>query len=309
MELDNNLEQDNVDVTPEENDEGIIADPIENPSEDDWQPEFKFKVMDQEHEIPEYMRSVINKENYDEVRGLYEKAYGLEHVKTKKTALEEELKGKSEMEKKYLEQNQMLGYMGGLLKNKDYHNLFSQLKIPENDVLQYALDRVKYQDLSQDEKIAYDKGIEERNKLYTLEKQNQDLQQKFQDQAVQARTAELDNALNTSQYESAVKNFDQRAGKPGAFKEEVIRRGQLHYYQTGQDLSVQNAVDEVLRLYGNNQQSSGQGMPPNVPNNTQASVNTPHKPVIPNVPSGGGSPARKLPRTIEDIKRAAEAFN
>lgn len=276
--------------------------------EEEWQPDYKFKVLDKEHEFDEFIRPVVNQENYDKIRDLYEKAYGLDHVKQKKSALEKDVERYQEVESQYQKQNETLGYMGTLLKNKDYHTLFSQLKIPEQDVMKYALDRVSYNDLSAEEKQEYDRNIESRQRLANLELQNKQFQQQLATQSVQARADELNRHLASETMQSLVEEFDSRAGRPGAFRDEVIKRGQLAYYTTGKDIPVYEAAQEVVNLFGGATQTATSNANAQATKVQQSHVG-PKKPTIPNVKSGGHSPARKLPRSIDDLKKAAEAFN
>ena len=304
------VEQEEVIQDPREEPEEIVHDPREE-QPDEWTPDYSFKVMDKDHEFDDFIKPVVNKENYEQVRDLYEKAYGIDFVKTKKTELENEINGYKEKETVYNQQNQSLGYLGSLIKSKDYHSLFNELKIPDQEIMKYSLDRVNYQDLPPEQKQEYDSNIESKQRLRNLEMQNQQFQSQMQTNAVQARMAELDNHLTSGQMQSAVNEFDQRAGKPGSFREEVLKRGQMAYYSTGKDISVQEAAGEVARLYGFNtetQENEGAGKAQQAPIQQQ-SVATSRKPTIPNVRSGGHSPARKLPTSIEDLKKAAAAYN
>jgi len=302
-----------IESDPRENPEEV-TDIIEPPpEEDDWKPDYKFKVMDKEHEFDEFIKPIVNKDNYEKVRDLYEKAYGIDFVKSKKSELENEVNQYKEIEQKYNQQNQSLGYLGSLIKNKDYHTLFNELKIPDQDVMKYSLDRVQYQDLPPEQKAEYDSNIEAKQRLRNLEMQNQQFQSQVQAQAAQARVAELDNYLSSGQMKELVDSFDQRAGRPGSFKEEVMRRGQLAYYTSGKDLSVKEATEEVVKLFGyglNAQYGNQDGNSGNQQQQMQQqTANVGRKPTIPNVRSGGHSPARKLPTSIEDLKKAAAAFD
>jgi len=273
--------------------------------EEEWNPDYTFKVMDEEKSFDDWIKPVVNKENYDQIKDLYEKAYGLDHVKAKNSQLKNDVTRLNESEQKLNQQNQSLAYIGSLIQNKDWHNFFTELKIPEQEVMKYALDRVNYQDLSPEQKQEYDGNIESRQRLRTLEQQNQQFQQQLQNQQIQARSSEIDSYLNSPQYSNVVQDFDNRAGQPGSFRNELIRRGQMAYQATGQDPTTKQLVDEVVKLYGG-QVNDGTVNPIN--QSQQQNVVQTSKPVIPNLRSGGSSPARKLPRSIEDLKKAAAAF-
>jgi len=137
------------------------------------------------------------------------------------------------------------------------------------------------------------------------------IRDRFTSQANQTRFAELDRHIASDQIQGVANGFDQRAGKPGAFREEVVRRGVYAFNSTGKDISVQEAVSEVIGLYGNNEMAP---QPAPIENGEpvviqQQPVVIQKKPTIPRVRAGGHSPARKLPRSIDDLKRAAAAFD
>ncbi len=257
------------------------------------------------------MRPVLNKKNYDQVVELYQKAYGLDHLKGKYNTVKEELPDLRKAQEQLQKQNYALGSMGSLIKNKNYNALFSELKIPDEDIIKYSLDRVQYQDLTPEQKSEYDNNVDSRNRLVKLERENQQFKQSLQQQVVERRNSELDSNLASPDMEGIVSEYDSRVGEPGAFRSEVIRRGQSAYHLTGKDISAQDAIGEVLKVIGIDRQVSS--------NQANAAVNgnvykrekntfVRNKPVIPNVRSGGSSPARKLPRSIDDIKKAVENF-
>ena len=298
------------DLDPREDPIEVSTEEPESEPVEEWTPDYKVKVMDQEYEFDEFIKPVVNKDNYDQIKGLYEKAYGLDHVKQKKTALEEDNRRLAEIEANYQKQNQSLGYMGNLIKEKDYHTLFSQLKIPDQEVMKYALDRVNYNELPPEEKAAYDSNIESRQRLRALEAQNAQFQQQFQHQTVQARASELDQYLGSDQIKDIASRFDQANGNPGAFRQEVISRAKVIADTTGKDISVQEAVDNVARVYSGFMQGQVPAGQENPQGQQQAQPAVAQaKPVIPSVKSGGSSPARKIPRTIDDLKAAAAAFD
>jgi len=299
--------------TPEEDDRGEVEEVDQSePSTEEpgWEPKYTYKVLDKDHEFDDFIKPIVNKDNYEHVRDLYEKAHGLDHVKSKKALLEEDVKRLSVTEQQLEAQNRSLGYMGSLIKARDYHTLFNELKIPEQDLMKYALDRVNYQSLPPEEKAEYDSNIESRQRLRALEMQNQQFQAQMQNNAVQARMAELDNSLSSSQMKGVINEFDARAGKPGAFKEEVIRRGQMAYHATGTDIPVAQAVQEVVRLFGTGQGTTAQGTENSAGMSAQKqTVPQGQKPVIPNIRSGGHSPARKLVTSIDGLKKLADSYN
>ena len=92
--------------------------------------------------------------------------------------------------------------------------------------------------------------------------------------------------------------FDSKVGRPGAFREEVIKRGQMYAAQ-GNDISVEQAVQEVTNLlrpvYGEVQTHANPQSPQVVAPN--------YKPTLPNVRSSGTSAIKRTPNTLADLHK------
>jgi hypothetical protein len=115
---------------------------------------------------------------------------------------------------------------------------------------------------------------------------------------------ELGQELAKPEVVSAITAYETQLGKVGAFKAEVIRRGQ--YYEAVHKISppASQLVQEVLALVGvqaqtqQGSQAASQSTPSQVVQNQQA------KPVISSFQGGGAkSPAKKVPTSIEDLRK------
>jgi hypothetical protein len=100
--------------------------------------------------------------------------------------------------------------------------------------------------------------------------------------------------------------FDQRLGKQGAFREEVIKRGVLAHTTTGQDITPEQAISEVMGIYAAFVQPSQAGqmspqMTPGAPQGTSKQT-----PVIPNVGAKNSSPTRKSPKSLDELRQLAD---
>ena len=275
----------------------------EAPEAPAYQANYKLKVMDQEKEIPEKFRELIkDAESEKEVRELFEKAYGLEYAKPKHEALQQTFA------KVQSEHNYLLGSVQELREcynRGDLDTFFQKLNIPKERVLQYALDKVNYEQLPAEQKQLLDARRNAELQNSALQRQNQYMQQQLQQQTVQARQYALDSELVGPEVKSMVEAFDQRFGKPGAFRNEVINRGQLAWFQSqGKvDLTPRQAIQEVIRLYGldQQQQPAAATVAPQESGGARPRVST-----IPNVGSGrSASPLKQKPRSIEDLKKIA----
>lgn len=265
-----------------------------------YNPNFKFKVLDKELEFDELLRPLItNKEIEDKVRELYSKGHGIDHIKEQRQALQEKL---GKLEPQYTSLNKGLDMLNSMVQKGDYFGFFNALKIPEEDILKYALSRVKYKELPPEQRAEQDRAYQEQQRLGYLENSNQQLLEMYQNQAVSQRSNELDSYLSRADIGQVVQAFDARVGQPGAFRDEVIKRGQ--YYASvggGKDISVEQAVNEVMHLLGGAAQKA-----PSVNPATVAAQQA--KPVIPNIKGRGTSPTKQAIRSVKDLKKFAANF-
>jgi len=275
-----------------------------------YTPNFKFKAADKEQEFDDFVRGAIKSpEQEKKLRELYEKAYGLDHVKAERERFRTDYRNVNDQ---YSSLNKGLDHLSTMLKNKDYHGFFKALELPEQDVLQYALSRVQYKEMPPEQRQALDSQYEAQQKLAYLEQANQELVTGYQSQMVQQRTSELDGYIGRPEVAQVASDFDARVGKPGAFRDEVIRRGQ--YYASlpeSQDITVEQAVREIMGLVGFNNtqaQNGAQASEQNMEESTPAPTMQNQKPVIPNIKGRGTSPVKKVARSIEDLRNMSKNF-
>jgi len=280
---------------------GATKDPALTPPE--YSPNFKYRYAVEgakqvEKEIEDLYKPLIkDAETEKAVRELHEKAYGLDFVKQDRDSL----KGQYEdVYGKFQEQTRSLQTVGAYIKHKDYNSAFEVLGIPKEDVLNYALNLVQYNKMDPQQRQAYDQQNEERSRYAALELQNQELTQNFQNFAVQQREMEVNNLLMREDIAQVVDSFDQRNGVAGAFRNEVIKRGQ-YYAQQGQDVPVNQVVTELLSLVGPPPAMQPQAAATPV---TQAAQQ--QKPVIPNIAGKGTSPVKKIPRSTDDLRKLSQ---
>lgn len=270
---------------------------VEAPAADEWTPDYKFKVMDKEYEVDEFLRPAVTKDNYDKIKDLYTKAYGLDHEKARAERYKSDVERLTPYEQQLVQQNKQLGYMGDLLHKKEYSTLFKELNIPDEAITAHALEYLKFRELPPEKQREYEKNLEYQQRSKQLEIQNQQLSQQIQSTVTQARERELDVYLS-GQVREAAEQFDARMGRQGAFKAAVVERGQLAYYHQNRDLSVQEAVAEALKFSGINSQAPGQVSTSTTENFTSQR----EKPVIPNIRGSNMSPVKKTVRSIADLK-------
>lgn len=276
-------------------------------TESEYAPNYKFKYRaldrsEAEGEFDDALKPLLkNAEVEKKVRELYEKAHGIDFVKADREALKQSF---GETQQAYETQSTALRTLGTFVQNKDFDSFFEALKIPKQDILQYALQQVQISKMSPEERAQFDTQRQAQQRTMALQMQNQELTQQFQTMAVQGRENELAGTLAHPEIAPLIADFDQRAGRTGAFRDLVVQKGQHHFFSSGLDVPVGQVVQEVIQLLGLRPQApAGQAAAPAAGG---ARVGSGGKPVLPNVQGkGGASPAKKVPRSTADLRNLA----
>lgn len=272
----------------------------ETTEESKYTPNFKFKVLDKEHEVDDFLKtSIKDADTEKKVRELYEKAYGLDAVKEDRSKLKESLTQERE---KFAQTEQALQELGGHVNRGDFDSFFESLNIPKHKILEYAVELVKREQWTPEQKAAWQQSRQVQDSAKTFEMQNQELQQRQQEFAVQQRSFELSQAMTKPDVVSLAQAYDAGTGNPGAFRDFVIRIGQAHAAQ-GKDIPAEQAVAEAMsHLRAANPQLGMQTMP----SSTSKVVQPSSKPVIPNIQGRGTTPVKSTVKSLDDIKRRAQ---
>lgn len=269
-------------------------------------PNFKFKSFGKEFEIDEMFRGLIkDTETETKVKSFFERAYGVDTMKSINQKVKEEF---SQFKQETAQRDKALETVSGYIQKGDMQSFVEALKIPEDMVIQWAIDRVQYRQLSPDQKAQIDAQHNVRHQAMTLEQQNQNLTERLQQESARARTTELDYELSNPQVKAIADAFDAKVNKPGAFKNLVIREGVVHWQTSQRDLPAKQAIQEVLSNYGMSspQQNLPQFGTPAAAGANPAPVTTQqNKPTLPNIRGSGTSPVRRVPKTLADLKKIA----
>jgi hypothetical protein len=271
-----------------------------------YTPNFKFKVHDKEHEVEEWLRGVVkDADSEKKLRELHERAYGLDHVKADRTKLREQVQ---QVAQEKAQQDQAFSMLGGYLAKKDFDSFFEATKVSEDDVLRWAISVAERRQNPQAQ-AQFQQERQQQQQFQQLQAQNQSLLASYEQAAMQARDFELGQVLGRPDVQQTAQAFEARVGRPGAFKEEVAKRGFLHWQMTGKDITAEQAVSEVLQILGGTppqQQNQSQQVAPQVQTGTQAKAPE-GKPVIPNIQGRGTSPVVKVPTSVADLRALAKS--
>lgn len=268
------------------------ASPEQAAAQTAYTPNYKYMHLGKEHEFDEWIRPVIkDAETEKKLREMYQKANGVDHWKQN---LERERNEHGESKKiveKYNSLDKELKMLGGFLAKGDLTSLFKNINLSEQDVFKWAQKRIHEMGLPAEQQQALRQAEMERERLYALEQQAQDMRSQLEMQQTQARSYELDTTLAKPDVQTFASSFDAQAQKEGAFKQAVIEYGAFHARMRGVDLTVEQAVKGAMDHYG-------RFFKPQAPA-PQAQKEIPA--VIPHVAGKASSPVRKKARSIKDL--------
>lgn len=267
-----------------------------------YSPNFKYKFVtadgkDSEAEFDDMFKPLVkDAETEKKIRELNEKAHGIDFVKG----------DRDKIKQTYAQTTQELqGLQNGIQELRtfvqagDLDSFFGTLEIPEQMVLQWALNKAQVAKLSPEQRAVYDAQVQQRRQMLDLQRQNQNLTQGFVGAQVQARTTELESTLARQEVTAISSAFDTKVGRPGAFRDEVIRRGQHYAVVEKRDVPAETIVMELMAHYGAFLAPATAPAAPAAPTIVQPNA----KPVLPNITGKGTSPAKRVFNSIEDLKK------
>lgn len=268
-----------------------------------WTPDFKFKVMDKDYEIEDYLRGAIkDEESLKKTKELYEKAYGLDHVKPKYENLKKQHEA---LEPQFQAVSKDLQILGHYLKNKDLGSVFQMLQLPEELIFQYVNERLDYIEATPEKRARLDEDARIRAEHAKLQFENGDFRQ--QSEVQQAQKIESDfSALMTAPHISQIaQNFDARAGKANAFRDAALQHGITQSRLAGRNLPVDEVIQSFITTFGlNAMQASQPAVQQQVPAGSGQSPE--RKATLPKVDGTGAAPVKAKVKTLDDLRKKAE---
>lgn len=269
--------------------EGGITPPV-------FTPNFKFKIYDKDYEIPEWARGGIKDPEVEkQAREVFEKFYGFDIVKQDRNTTKAEL---AEAKDYIARTDADLTRLGQLVRDGDFDTFFGELKIPEDKILQYAIQLAERRQWTPEQRQAWQDSQSAKAQNRALLDTNRSLETENQRVAVQQREFEVNSVMSRQDVLPVVQAYNQGMGSPSAFKELVIEIGNAAWASRQEDLTAEQAVQRALRYI--------RGANPNIgkPSPVSNGVVTPSdKSVLPNIQGRGASPVRTTVKSLDDIKR------
>ncbi len=272
-----------------------------------FKPREKFKTTDftsgeqKEYDIPTWAKPLLKDETTEkELVSLLEQASGLEFVKQSRASAQKE---RDSIKNEFTTIQKTIEDVRTTYQRGDIDAFLEKLAIPQERMLQWALDKVQYSQLPAEQQRVLDERQDAQRRAWSAEQQTKTLEQQFKEQSAQTRTTLLDNGLARPDVQAFASAYDARVGKTGAFKSEVIATGELAWIQSGNkvDLSPEQAIEQAMGKWKGfiplpgttTQVATGMEQIPQVPKAT----------IIPNIAGRSQSPMKSKPRSIEDLKK------
>lgn len=272
----------------------------------------KFKTMifgkdeQQEHDVPAWLKPMLkDAETEKEAIALLERAYGIESVKESRASVARE---RDEIKQKHATIENTIVDVRKTYQRGDIDGFLQKLAIPQERMLQWALDKVNYSQLPPEQQRALDERTEADRRAYAAEQQTMTLGEQIKEQSRQAKQTLLQSSLSRPDVTQFAQAFDAQAGTPGSFFEQVRATGELAWVQSeGKvDLTPDQAIEQVMKKWAKFLPTAAPApVTPTAPAVAPAAkVVTPPAPtVIPNVQGRTTSPMKSGPKSIEDLKK------
>lgn len=295
----------------------------------------KFTAVGKEYTLPDYLANAITTpEQEKEVKDLYTKAMGLDHVKMRHQELTDKHTQLTTEHNEVVEGIEDLSAIyADAVKTQNpllLNHFFEQLQIPHQVILQYAQALAQFYESDPAQQQQVMMSLNAYRQARESGKQNQKLTSGNRQLQVQARTTELDSALAKPEISPFVQKFEQQYG-PGSFKQELIRNGIYVHKTEGKDLSIAENVNQVVTRFGLNAAPAAAGAPqapqaqgqapaaqpapaqnpspapaPQAQRQPQVIPAQPHN-KVPTIPAVNGkssaSPTKQAPKDVADIKK------
>lgn len=296
------------------------ADVVENPREDlpveeIYEPNFKFKVHNEEHEFDERVRgAVTSKEAEEHLRDIYTKAYGLDHVKKSQEEKENKLQQTSSeftaLQTQFGRVQNNLQRLNSL-KTEDFGTFQKAWEIPDAAVLQRASEILSTHGDPHAQARA-DKIFSDRLMMLQNEDRLQIESQTSQSMQRQLHEMKMTQAMGRPEIQHFAAEYDRRLGQPGAFTEEVNRLGAIEFH-AGRYLDPQVAVAQahqrLQKLIG---PLAPAAAPASVQPSQRPSADDPvpvKRAALPNMGSGrSGTSVSRKPKSIAELRKLVNSI-
>lgn len=270
--------------------------------ESTYTPNFKFKSYDKEEEIPERFRALIkDAQSEEEVRKVFEKAYGFDGLKALSTKEKEELSGRAKGYEQQLHQTVENIKKIHAYSQSDLDTFFQVYKIPQEKLFQYVAAKLKESELPPEDLQRLERGRQATIEADYYKDQAEKERQRNNELFKQQHDFHLSQTLSSPDISQFIAGFDSKMGN-GAFLQQVNEYGDYVFRtQNGRYVPPMEAVNAVMHRYKAFYQPT---IPTQQGAQGQGQANDAPPPVIPNIGSGRSvSPTKPKIKSLDQLKK------
>lgn len=268
-----------------------------------YTPNYKFKVLDKEMEIEEFMRGVIkDADSEKKVRELYEKAHGLDFVKKERDRIRQESQSYRQKTDPLMEE---IKELGTFLREKDLDKFFSKFNLPEDTIVNWVADKLRYKQMTPEQRSQIDTQRQLKDRVYEQEQALQGSSSALDQMRIEQTQFTIQQFQNDPEIKRMAEVFDSQAGQQGYFWDRALAWADYKCVEEGKFVPFHEAFADFKKNFflGQHPAPEAQAAPP--PPQTKPVVTAPPeaKPTIKNFPSSAQSPVRSKVRSIEDLQK------
>lgn len=281
----------------------------------EYQPNYKFKANRKEMEFDETFKGLVkDAETEKKIREWHEKYHGFDNLKQQ----HEEIYGKySELNGRHTALDQTLTELSHHVQNNDFDSFFDRLKIPKAQIFAWVKKTLDEAALppEQQQMLQQQRQVQQQN--HQLYSEHQRVMNELQNERTSAKVAQLEMGLQQPRVSQFAQDFDAKFGTEGQFKSKVINAAIVHYQVHKQELTPQQAIDQVMQEYAwisqnpaapeANGGASANSMTPASQQNQKQQMAKP-KTTIPAVNGSGASVVKQKPTSIEDLRKIRDSM-
>ena len=275
-----------------------------------YTPNFKFTAANKEYEIDEFIRPLIkDAETEKKIKSLYEKAYGLDLVKSHRDELKQKYQ---EIKSQYEPLVQDVQRAAQFIKNQDIMGLMDFLGVSKEMLFKAVKDEIDYLQMSPEQRQYIDAQRQAQQRAYELEQGNLTLQQQMEHQQVESLDYQFKLTMGLPDVQQVASYYDSLPGKQqGDFEQAVLKHGSAMYALHGKLLPPLEVVKDFVNYIGYNPQNTNKNVVAEreEPAQPQTVVVKPQKPTITNPKSKPSTPVKSNIRSIEDLKKLQQQMS
>lgn len=266
-------------------------------------PEFKYRADGKDMEVPEYLRPLMkDKDSQEQIVKMLMKHDAFDTVSTRRDQFRTERDQERQEKQKYVG---AIENMRQHVQRNDIDGFLKLCELPEETILKWATEKAKYYMGDESYRQQVDQQTRQRQDSWQKEALVSDTQTKYQELEVRQLQTEFNYEMIKPEVSSFSTAFDQMAGKPGAFIEEVKNRGELAYLRERKTIAPGEVIQAIMKQYGNITQVAQQSQA--AKSNSPASkvvVKTSSKvATIPTVKGSSASPTKEGFTSLDAIRK------